>query len=61
KLVVQPGKVQQLFTDLKNVRVSLAIPKFKAESTLSLNTPLEDLGMTRAFSPSLAYFGGIAA
>ncbi|XP_055863187.1 plasminogen activator inhibitor 1-like [Biomphalaria glabrata] len=61
KLVVQPGKVQQLFTDLINVRVRLAIPKFKAESTLSPNTPLEDLGMTRAFSPSLANFGGIAA
>nr|KAI8738076.1 leukocyte elastase inhibitor-like [Biomphalaria glabrata] len=59
KLLAQPNKVNDLFTGLNYVRVQLAIPKFKTETTLSLNKPLKDMGMVKAFSPMAADFTGI--
>ncbi|KAI8739265.1 leukocyte elastase inhibitor [Biomphalaria glabrata] len=59
QLLVQPEKVKQLFTGLSSVRVQLSIPKFKTETTLSLNTPLRDMGIRKAFISNAANFSGI--
>ncbi|KAK0043872.1 leukocyte elastase inhibitor [Biomphalaria pfeifferi] len=59
KLLAQPNKVNDLFTGLNYVRVQLAIPKFKTETKLTLNKPLKDMGMVKAFSPMAADFTGI--
>ncbi|XP_059179574.1 serpin B6-like [Physella acuta] len=59
-LLATPGKVDELFTGLSYTRLQLSIPKFKIETTLSLNQPLKDLGMVKAFSPMGADFTGIS-
>ncbi|XP_055863185.1 leukocyte elastase inhibitor-like [Biomphalaria glabrata] len=61
QLLVQPEKVKQLFTGLSSVRVQLSIPKFKTETTLSLNTPLKDMGIRKAFISNAANFSGITS
>ncbi|KAH9525657.1 Serpin B4, partial [Bulinus truncatus] len=58
-LLAQPGKAQELLTGLNHTRVQLAIPKFKIETTLALNSALRDLGIVKAFSPAAADFTGI--
>ncbi|CAL1535312.1 unnamed protein product [Lymnaea stagnalis] len=59
KLLATPGKVDDLFTGLSPVRLNLALPKFKIETTLTLNSALRDLGIVKAFSPMAADFTGI--
>ncbi|KAK6967366.1 antitrypsin-like isoform X1 [Biomphalaria glabrata] len=61
QLLVQPANVKQLFTGLTNIRVRLSIPKFKTETTLSLNNPLKDLGIRKAFIKNAANFSGITS
>nr|KAI8738081.1 leukocyte elastase inhibitor-like [Biomphalaria glabrata] len=59
QLLVQPDQADQLFTGLTSVGARLVIPKFKTETTLNLNTPLKEMGITQAFNPSSANFSGI--
>nr|KAI8738074.1 antitrypsin-like isoform X1 [Biomphalaria glabrata] len=61
QLLDRPEKVKQLFTGLSSVRVQLSIPKFKTETTLSLNTPLKDMGIRKAFISKVADFSGITS
>uniref|UniRef100_A0A2C9L6N4 Serpin domain-containing protein n=1 Tax=Biomphalaria glabrata TaxID=6526 RepID=A0A2C9L6N4_BIOGL len=61
QLLARPEKVKQLFTGLSSVRVQLSIPKFKTETTLSLNTPLKDMGIRKAFISKVADFSGITS
>jgi serpin B len=48
----------QWLTQLKPRRVQLTLPKFRLEDRLDLNQPLQEMGMTKPFSP-LADFSGI--
>ncbi|XP_055863186.1 leukocyte elastase inhibitor-like [Biomphalaria glabrata] len=61
QLLARPERVKQLFTGLSSVRVQLSIPKFKTETTLSLNTPLKDMGIRKAFISKVADFSGITS
>jgi len=48
--------------DFTEQDVSLILPKFKIETTLNLNEPLQDMGMMDMFDPNLADFsemGGV--
>ncbi|BFZ05359.1 hypothetical protein BsWGS_08398 [Bradybaena similaris] len=55
------GFVDQLFEGLSAVRVRLSVPKFKIETTLGLNSALQELGIVKAFDPNNANFQGISA
>ncbi|KAH9525658.1 Serpin B3 [Bulinus truncatus] len=59
KLLSQPDKVKELLSGLNPVGVKLAIPKFRTETTVTLNDALRDLGMEKAFDPMKADFTGI--
>jgi len=51
--------VDRAIDALETTQVSLAMPKFKLESSLSLSEALVALGMTDAFSPGVADFSGM--
>jgi serine protease inhibitor len=55
-----PGYVDKLFQGLTATRVKVGLPKFKIESTFDLNTPLQQLGIVKAFDPRTANFQGIS-
>jgi serpin B len=55
------SKVEDLNAILKfgrKVKCEVSLPKFKLESQLDLNEPLQQLGMTDMFSESKADFSG---
>jgi serpin B len=49
----------KLLNALEHRKVNLALPKFRAESALSVRAALEALGMKAAFAPRKADFSGI--
>jgi len=53
-------KLEACTTPLRKTRVDVHLPRFKTESTFSLNEPLAALGLTDAFNPQLADFSGIS-
>jgi serpin B len=50
--------IDTIFQSIKFVEVNLSLPKFKLETSFSLNEPLKKLGLLIAFSPK-ADFAGI--
>ncbi|KAK6967364.1 serpin B4 [Biomphalaria glabrata] len=59
-LLAQPSKVEGLFSGLSLHLVDLAIPKFRTETALTLKTPLQEMGMVKAFSRLEANFTGLS-
>ncbi|XP_055861304.1 serpin B4-like [Biomphalaria glabrata] len=59
-LLAQPSKVEGLFSGLSLHLVDLAIPKFRTETALTLKTPLQEMGMVKAFSRMEANFTGLS-
>ena len=53
-------KLEACTSPLRKTRVDVHLPRFKTESTFSLNEPLAALGLTDAFDPQLADFSGIS-
>ncbi|MBI5833953.1 MAG: serpin family protein [Armatimonadetes bacterium] len=53
------ARLTAILGGLRNTDVSLALPKFKVESSLPLSAALQSLGMTDAFDGSLADLSGI--
>ena len=53
------AKLDEILSGLEYTHIDLTLPKFKVESSFSLNQTLTDLGMTDAFSPSKADFSGM--
>ena len=51
--------VEDAIGALQSTQVALTMPKFKLESSLSLNQALVELGMTDAFAPGMADFSGM--
>ena len=48
-----------LIEKMENKRVELKIPKFKTETSLTLDAMLKQMGMTRAYDKIAAQFGGM--
>jgi len=57
-LITDWNVVNEAINNLESTFVALALPKLSIEMSYTLNEPLQDLGMTNAFSPS-ADFSGI--
>jgi serpin B len=53
-------KLRKWLHELKQKRVWVAIPRFRFSFAQRLDKPLQDLGLTDAFSPQAADFAGIA-
>jgi serpin B len=53
------AQLDEILSGLEYTHIDLTLPKFKVESSFSLNQTLTDLGMTDAFSPSKADFSGM--
>ena len=51
--------VNEAIGALQSTQVALRMPKYKLETTLSLNEALVELGMTDAFAPGTADFSGM--
>ncbi|XP_005100652.1 plasminogen activator inhibitor 1-like [Aplysia californica] len=54
------ANVDSLFQGLKMTNLNVDIPKFKVESTLSLNGPLSTMGIHSAFNPNTADFSDLS-
>ncbi len=52
-------KLQQIRQSMNYTHLNLSFPKYKNESSFSLATPLQQLGMKNAFDPLLADFSGM--
>jgi serpin B len=57
---VSPELVTALQSAGRSGKVDLTLPRFRVEGAAILNGPLEQLGVTAAFSPSTADFSGIS-
>ncbi|NTV29358.1 MAG: serpin family protein [Candidatus Omnitrophica bacterium] len=54
-----PASFEQYLTKLRLRKIHVEIPRFKAETTLRLNSALQALGVTDAFDDSRADFSGM--
>ncbi|MBN1434444.1 serpin family protein [Candidatus Fermentibacterales bacterium] len=55
---LDPEDLRTIGQDLRNERISLAVPSFEFTSSFSLKETLEGMGMTNAFDSDLADFTG---
>lgn len=56
---LDPDSLTQAFEDFQNGQLILKMPKFKFDSSFSVSSALQDLGMISPFSPTDADFSGM--